>query len=108
MLSGTPLWIPGDFDVDISLSAYFTTVEAIHAIKCNSDVTFDAIYAKDNAGVYVDVPLLAPGGGRLEIAQDAAIMLPLENAAAESSFGHSALVGWFSYLPDTAMPDADC
>ena len=100
--------ITGNFDVDIEMSAYFTTVEAIHAIKCNYDVTFDAIYAKDNAGIYMDIPLLSLGGGRLEIEQDAAIMLPLENAAAESSFGHTALVGWFNYLPDSAMPDADC
>jgi len=100
--------IVGNFDVDIELSAYFTTVEAIHAIKCNYPSTFDAIYAKNNAGVYIDVPLLALGGGRLEIEQDAAIMLPLENAAAESDFGHTALIGWFTYLPDAAMPDADC
>lgn len=100
--------ITGNFDVDIEVNAYFTTVEAIHAVKCNYDVTFDALYAKNNAGVYIDVPLVSLGGGRLEIEQDAAIMLPLESAAAESEFGHTALVGWFTYLPDTAMPDADC
>lgn len=100
--------VTGNFDVDIEVTAYFTTVEAIHAVKCNYDVSFDAIYAKQNAGVYIDIPLLSLGGGRIEIEQDAAIMLPLENAAAESEFGHTALVGWFSYLPDTAMPDADC
>lgn len=100
--------IVGNFDVDIELTAYFTTVDAIHAVKCNWDATFDAIYAKANAGVYIDIPLLSLGGGRLNIEQDAAIMLPLENAAAESSFGHTALIGWFSYLPNTAMPDADC
>jgi hypothetical protein len=98
----------GNFDVDIEVTAYFTTVDAIHGVKCNWDVTFDAIYAKQNAGVYVDIPLLSLGGGRLEIEQDAAIMLPLENAAAESEFGHTALIGWFSYLPNVAMPDQDC
>lgn len=100
--------ITGNFDVDLEVTAYFTTIDAIHAVKCNWDVTFDAIYAKANAGVYMDIPLLSLGGGRLEIEQDAAIMLPLENAAAESEFGHTALIGWFDYLPDTAMPDADC
>jgi len=100
--------ITGNFDVDMECSAYFTTVEAIHGVKCNWDVTFDAIYAKQNAGVYMDIPLLSLGGGRLEIEQDAAIMLPLENAAAESEFGHTALIGWFAYLPDVAMPDQDC
>lgn len=98
----------GNFDVDGEFTAYFSTVEAIHAVQCNYDLTFDAIYAKQNAGVYIDVPLIGLGGGRLDIEQDAAIMLPLETAAAESPFGHTALIGWFSYLPDALMPDVDC
>lgn len=98
----------GNFDVDGEFTAYFSTVEAIHAVQCNYDLTFDAIYAKQNAGVYIDIPLIGLGGGRLDIEQDAAIMLPLETAAAESPFGHTALIGWFSYLPNAAMPDMDC
>lgn len=98
----------GNFDVDGEFTAYFSTVEAIHAIQCNYDVTFDAIYAKANAGIYMDLPLIGNGGGRLDIEQDAAIMIPIEAAAAESPFGHTALVGWFTYLPDVAMPDVDC
>lgn len=98
----------GGFDVDGEFTAYFQTVEAIHAIQCNYDVTFDAIYAKANAGVYVDVPLISNGGGRLDIEPDAAIMIPIESAAAESPFGHTALIGWFPYLPASLMPDVDC
>lgn len=98
----------GGFDVDGEFTAYFSTVEAIHAVQCNHDVTFDAIYAKQNAGVYMDVPLIGLGGGRLDIEQDAAIMLPLETAAAESPFGHTLLVGWFPYLPTVAMPFVEC
>lgn len=98
----------GNFDVDAELTAYFSTVDVIHAVKCNWDVTFDAIYAKQNAGVYIDVPLVSLGGGRLDIEQDAAIMVPLQAAAAESPFGHTALIGWFEYLPNEAMPDVDC
>lgn len=98
----------GNFDVDGEFTAYFSTVEAIHAVECNYDMTFDAIYAKQNAGIYMDVPLIGLGGGRLDIEMDAAIMLPLETAAAESPFGHTALIGWFDYLPDAAMPDVDC
>lgn len=96
--------VVGNFDFDLELMAYFSTVEAIRAVETNESVTFDAIYAKQNAGLYIDLPLLTLGGGRLEIEQDAAIMLPLESPAAESPFGHTALVGWFPYLPDTAMP----
>lgn len=98
----------GGFDVDGDFTAYFSTVEAIHAVQCNYDMTFDAIYAKANAGVYMDIPLIGLGGGRLDIEQDAAIMLPLETAAAESPFGHTALIGWFDYLPNAAMPNIDC
>lgn len=98
----------GNFDVDGEFTAYFSTVEAIHAVQCNHDVTFDAIYAKQNAGIYMDVPLIGLGGGRLDIEQDAAIMLPLETAAAESPFGHTLLVGWFPYLPTVAMPFVEC
>jgi hypothetical protein len=96
--------VVGNFDFDLELTAYFSTVEAIRAVETNESVTFDAIYAKQNAGLYIDLPLLTLGGGRLEIEQDAAIMLPLESPAAESPFGHTALVGWFPYLPDEAMP----
>lgn len=98
----------GNFDVDAELTAYFSTTDVIHAVKCNWDVTFDAIYAKQNAGMYIDLPLVSLGGGRLDIEQDAAIMVPLNAMAAESPFGHTALVGWFDYLPDEAMPDLDC
>lgn len=98
----------GNFDVDVELTAYFTTVEAINAVECNWDLTFDALYAKANAGVYLDIPLLSAGGGRLDIEMDSPIMLPLENAAAVSPFGHTALVGWFGYLPRLAMPESDC
>lgn len=98
----------GNFDVDAEVTAYFSTVDVIHAVKCNWDVTFDAIYAKANAGVYMDIPLVSLGGGRLDIEQDAAIMVPLQAAAAESPFGHTLLIGWFSYLPNAAMPDLDC
>jgi hypothetical protein len=98
----------GNFDVDAEVTAYFSTVDVIHAVKCNWDVTFDAIYAKQNAGVFFDIPLVSLGGGRLDIEQDAAIMVPLEAAAAESPFGHTAMIGWFDYLPSAAMPDVDC
>ena len=98
----------GNFDVDGEFTAYFSTVEAIHAVQCNYDLTFDAIYAKQNAGIFIDIPLIGLGGGRLDIEQDAAIMIPVETAAAESAFGHTAMIGWFDYLPNAAMPDVDC
>lgn len=93
----------GQFDVALTMTAYFTTVAAIQAIKDNLDCTFDAIYAKKNAGIIHDYPLVSPGGGALTIAQNQPIMMPLTNDASESPFGHTALVNFFPYLPSVAM-----
>lgn len=93
----------GGFDVGGEFTAYFSTVEAVKAIRDNADVTFDAIYAKKNAAIILDIPLLGLSGGKLEVEQDAAIMVPLENSAAESPFGHTLLLTWLSYVPSVGM-----
>lgn len=93
----------GGFDVGGDMTAYFSTVAAIQAIRNNADVTFDAIYSKKNAAIIMDMPLIGLGGGRLEVEQDAAIMVPLENSAAESPFGHTLLLTWLSYVPNAGM-----
>jgi hypothetical protein len=93
----------GGFDVGGEFTAYFSTVEAVRAIRDNADVTFDAIYAKKNAAVIIDVPLLGLGGGKLEVEQDAPIMVPLENSAAESPMGHTLLLTWLPYVPSVGM-----
>lgn len=93
----------GRFAVTAAVTAYFTTVAAIDAIANNYDCTFDAIYAKRNAGIIVDLPLIAAGGGELTVAQNQPIMMPLANEAAESPFGHTALINFFPYLPSVAM-----
>ena len=94
----------GQFDVLLSVTAYFSTVEACQAIEDNEDTTFDAIYAKDNAAIIMDIPLISPGGGRLNVEQNAAIMLPLSGDGAESPFGHTFLLNWLPYVPDALMP----
>jgi hypothetical protein len=93
----------GQFDVSLTVTAYFNTVAAITSIKNNDDCTFDAIYAKKNAGIIWDLPLISTGGGALTIAQNQPIMLPLTNEAAESPFGHTALLNFMPYLPSVAM-----
>jgi hypothetical protein len=30
-------------------------------------------------------------------------MLPLQSMASQSAFGHTALIGWFDYLPTIAL-----
>lgn len=93
----------GQFDFDGEFTAYATTVAAAEAIANNDDVTFDAIYSKDNGAVIMDVPLIALGGGRLNVEMDAAIMLPLTMMGAESPFGHTALLNWLPYVPNAGV-----
>jgi len=93
----------GRFEVSGDLTAYFSTVEAIGAIEDNDDVTFDAIYSRDNKAIVYDLPLIALGGGRLEVEQDAAIMVPLESNAAESPFGFTAALHFMPYVPNAGV-----
>lgn len=94
----------GDFEVSGELEVYFATVDAITAVKNNSDVGYNVILANDNAGIVYDIPLLSLGGGRVTVQKDEPIMLPLEKQAAENSNGYTMSATYFSYLPTVAMP----
>jgi len=93
----------GDFEVGGELEVYFSTVEAIEAVKNNADVGYNAIIAADNAGIVYDIPLLSLGGGRVSVEKDEPIMLPLSNTAAENEYGYTMSATYFSYLPEIAM-----
>lgn len=93
----------GMFDVDLTPTVYFRTVAAIAAIRNNSDVTFHAIYSKNNSAIVIDFPLLALGGGQLQIEMDEPIMVPLEAGAAESPFGHTLCLTFLSYVPTVGV-----
>lgn len=92
-----------NFVVGGNVTAYFSTIAAVNAIRSNSDVTLDVILAKNNAGVVFDIPLLALGDGRLNVQQDQAITLPLSLQAAESENNYTLLFTEFAYLPTLAM-----
>lgn len=94
----------GNFDVGGSLTAYFTTVEALKAIRNNADINFNAIFAHDNKGFIFDIPLLGVGGGRLDVTKDEPITLPLEPSGEENENGYTMMYCAFDYLPDIAMP----
>jgi hypothetical protein len=94
----------GDFEVSGSLTAYFTTVAAVQAVRNNSDVALNVIAAQRNAGVVFDIPLLSLGGGRINVEKDAPITVPLESSGAENAAGYTMLYEVFSYLPSVAMP----
>lgn len=94
----------GQFEVGGSVTAYFQTVEALRAIRNNADIALNAIFAHDNKGFIFDIPLLGCGGGRLDVAKDEPVMLPLEPAGEENENGYTLLYVGFNYLPNIAMP----
>lgn len=96
----------GNFEVGGSVTALFTDVASVKAVRDNADVTFDVILAKQNAGMVFDVPLLALGNGRINVTKDQPITVPLDTIAAEGPNGYTLGITVFPYLPTAAMPVA--
>lgn len=94
----------GNFDVSGSITAYFSEVAAVAAVRNNSDVSLNFIAAQKNAGFIYDIPLLGLGGGRLNVEKDNPITIPLEMSASENALGYTMLKTFFAYLPTAAMP----
>jgi hypothetical protein len=93
----------GDFAVNGTLSAYFSTVAAVAQIKANADVCLQVIMAKQNAGMILDVPLLTLGGGTSKVEKDKPIMVDLTQDAAKAPVGYTLGMFFFDYLPNIAM-----
>lgn len=94
----------GNFVVGGNITAYFTSIEAMRAIRRNADVGFNAIIAQGNKGLVYDIPLLGIGGGRLSVEKDTPITFAVENFGAENEHGYTMSYTEFPYLPDIAMP----
>lgn len=94
----------GNFEVGGSVTAYFTDVASVQAVRDNADVTYDLIVAKQNAGMVFDIPLLALGNGRVGVTKDQPITIPLDTIAAEGPNGYTLGITVFPYLPTAAMP----
>lgn len=92
----------GTFQVSGNITAYFSNVEAVQAVRQNADVSLDYALVKNNAGFVFDLPLIALGDGRLNVEQDQAITLPLTTEAAEGEHGYTLLINEFPYLPNLA------
>jgi len=94
----------GQFDIGGKITAYFSDVAAVSAVRANGDVSFDVVFARDNYGMAYDLPLIALGDGRLNVEQDSEVELPLDMQAAEDrTFHHTLLKTYWGYLPDVAM-----
>jgi hypothetical protein len=89
----------GNFDVGGSVNGYFSMLSAVEAVRANSDATIDLIICAKNQGFAFDVPLITLGNGRLAVAADQPITIPLENNAAESKFNNTLSLTVFPYLP---------
>lgn len=94
----------GNFEISGSITAYFSTVAAVRAVRQNADVGLSIIAAAKNGGFLFDIPLLSLGGGRVNVEKDAPITVPLEPAGAENQHGYTLLYQTFGYLPNVAMP----
>lgn len=97
----------GLFEVGGSVTAYFSDVAAVEAVQNNEDITIDAHFVKQNAGVSFDLPLLSLGNGKPDVAIDKAITLPLDLLAASgakvfSGLDYTASLTFWDYLPDLA------
>lgn len=97
----------GLFEVGAEISAYFTQIESLQAVRQNKDVTLDMFVTKENKGFAVDLPLVGLGSGLAEVEIDEPIMIPLESEAATAvklspDLDHTLLWVFFDYLPDFA------
>lgn len=93
----------GDFVAAGNCTAYFTSSEAVAAVRANADVSLDLGLVKGNVGWVIDIPLLTLGDARRTVEKDQAVMLPITMEGVEHpTLHHTLLVGHFPYLPSAA------
>ncbi len=102
----------GDFVVTVSLQGYFSSIEAISAIRNNDSLTLDIMEFRNNQGWVIDLPHVTAGDGSINVEKDKAMMTPLtlECASAEDidpALDHTCLISFFNGLPSRASTPND-
>lgn len=97
----------GNFMVNGRVTAYFTDVAMLAAMRAGSAVTLDMFLAKNNRGIAIDLPCLTLGEGRVTIEANKPVTLPLNHDAASGAYvdanmNHTMLMVFFDYLPSAA------
>ncbi len=94
----------GDFMVSGQVEAFFSTTDAVAAVRDNADVALDFALVAKNVGWLFDIPLITLGDARLKVEKDKPIILPLSlEAAAHETLDHTLLVVFYPYLPSAAQ-----
>jgi len=102
----------GQFDVTMQITAYFTELLALTAIRQNANVTSWTAMFSEQIGIAIDMPLISVGGGRLDIALNQSIKMPLtrnacSGAPIDPALNHTLLITFFDYLPLLAGPQEE-
>lgn len=93
----------GILEVGASITAYFTTIEAVKIMKTNPDITLHTALVADNCGYLFDLPLVGTSSDNgLDIELNRPITLALTSEAYENSAGYTMGIFKFPYLPDVA------
>lgn len=92
----------GTFSISGTLTAYFTEVAAVKAVRQNYDCGLTMAGVHAGAGFVLDIPLLSLGGGKVTVEKDSPIMIPLEQNGAECPAGYTMMLCFHGYLPEVA------
>lgn len=97
----------GVFELSGEMTAYFSNIAAIQAVRANSDITLDFAIVAQNSGIVVDIPLITLGNAQVDIQQDQPVKIPLSLDAAQATkidaaLTHTLLMVFFDYLPNAA------
>lgn len=93
----------GDFVAEGNITAYFASTEAQTAVRENAQITIDMAIAQGNVGWVFDIPLLSLGEGRLNVAKDESITIPVSiEGARDFELDTTLQAAYFDYLPTVA------